>query len=241
MCKCLIGISHTVDVFAAAYSSPFAVERGDKFIGQLLSRRPTLLFADRQQDPANRQRLLPCTIDLHRHLVGGTTDALAPDLDRRLHVLEGLREYFNRFLIRNALLHDFESVVKHVLRDTLLAVAHERIDELCSEDRPIHRIGLELFATCGNATHKRLSAIGCRLSARQICVSKCNPRALSRQPIADGRKPPTPSSRRNDCVIACDLERPTCREHREQPDSERLANREFGRRGRARYYVPAAN
>ena len=153
MCERLVGVGHTVDVFTAAYSGAFAVERGDKFIGQLLGGRPSLLFADRHQHPANRQRLLPRAIDLHRNLVRGTADTLAADFDRRLHVLKSLREHFDRFLIRNALSHDFERIVEHILRDALLAVVHERVDELCSQDRSVHRIGFKLFATSGNATH----------------------------------------------------------------------------------------
>ena len=53
--------------------------------------RPFFL-ADRLQNPANRQRLLPIAADLHRHLIGGTADALGADFDGRLHVFHRLRE-----------------------------------------------------------------------------------------------------------------------------------------------------
>src|SRR3954468_15832272 len=104
----LIGVSHAVDVFAAAYGGTFAVEGGDEFIRQFLGGWPALFFADRHQDPANRQRLLPGAIDLHRYLVRRPADALATDFDRWLHVLESLREHFDRLLIRHALPHDFK-------------------------------------------------------------------------------------------------------------------------------------
>src|SRR5690348_8771962 len=80
----LVGVGHTVDILALGVGRAFLVVGGGKLLGQLLKHGPALLFADRAENPADGQRLLPVAVHLHRHLIGGPTDAAAADLDVRL-------------------------------------------------------------------------------------------------------------------------------------------------------------
>ena len=77
----------------------FAVVGGDQLVGQLLGMARPFFSRIGHQHPADRQRLLPRAVDLHRHLVGGAADALRADFDRRLHVLDAPGEDLDRLLV----------------------------------------------------------------------------------------------------------------------------------------------
>ena len=81
-----------MDILAARVGGPFFVVRGHQFGSQRFVGRLPLLLTNRQHDPANRQRLLAGPIDLHRHLIRSAADALRPNFDRRLDVINRRRE-----------------------------------------------------------------------------------------------------------------------------------------------------
>src|SRR5262249_6283818 len=139
----LIGVGHAVDVLAFGEGGPFLVVRGRKLLGELQVHRPTLLFAGRSEYPADGQRLLPVAIHLHRPLVRSTTYAAAANLDERLDVLHRGREDLDRIAIRHLFLDQIESRIENVLRDALLAVVHQAVDELGSQKRLEFRIRTE--------------------------------------------------------------------------------------------------
>ena len=69
--QALENVKPSIEVRSKRVGGAFAVERGDQLVGQLLGGGAALLFADGDQHPANRQRLLTNAVHLHRHLVGG--------------------------------------------------------------------------------------------------------------------------------------------------------------------------
>ena len=99
MCKSFVGIRHAVYVFPLTHRRALFAVGSDEFLRQGKVLGPTLFVPDRCQYPANRQGLLPGSINLHRYLVSGTTDSLAANFNGRLYVFNGLREHLNRFAI----------------------------------------------------------------------------------------------------------------------------------------------
>ena len=88
MCKRFVGLGHAVYVFSTRHRAAFAVVRSQQFVRQLVGCWTTLLFANRDQQPANCQRLLPSPIYLHRNLICSTSDAFGANFDLRLNVLD---------------------------------------------------------------------------------------------------------------------------------------------------------
>jgi len=151
----LVGVGHAVHVFALGEGHAFLVVRGDEFIGQLQVHRAALLLAASEEQPTNRQRLLPVAIDLHRHLVSSTTDAAAANFDVRLHVFDGRVKDFDRLAIRNLFLNVIKGRIEENLRDALLAAEHQAVNELAGQDRLVARIRLQRGRTGSNLAHTK--------------------------------------------------------------------------------------
>src|SRR5439155_5848065 len=156
----LVGVGHAVDVLALGEGGPFLVVGSRKLFGQLQKHGPALLFAHRPENPANRQRLLPVAVDLHRHLVRGTADAAAANLDERLHVLDRSRENLDRVLVWQLFLDHVQGRIKYILCHALFAVVHQAIDELGREERFELRIGTERRGASGNLAHETSKLLG---------------------------------------------------------------------------------
>src|SRR5262249_29193276 len=99
----------------------------------------------------------PRTIDLHRHLVGCTADALGANLDRRLDVFHRLGEDVDRVGVGHALLDLVEGAVEDAHRGRLLALPHETVDELAGQLRAIARIRLERLGAGRAFRHGRFT------------------------------------------------------------------------------------
>ncbi len=153
MRECFVRIGHFVSVFSASHGDPFAVERGTDFLGQLEMGRATFFLSNGREYPANRQRLLALSIDLHRNLIGGTTDSLGANFDVRLYVFDGLGEDFDWFLAGDFLSDFFHRQIEARLGSRLLAAPHHAIDELAGKRRTVFGIWFQMRATCGNSTH----------------------------------------------------------------------------------------
>ena len=54
MSKRLVGVCHSVNVLSPCHRGTFTIVSGEQLIGHLLMERPPLLFANRDQQPANR-------------------------------------------------------------------------------------------------------------------------------------------------------------------------------------------
>src|SRR5690349_16153439 len=104
-----------MDVFAFGVGGAFFVVGGRELFGELHEHGASLFLADGGQDPADGQRLLAVAVDLHRDLVGGTTDAAAADLDVGLYVFDGGREDLDGVALRHLLFDDFERRIEDVL------------------------------------------------------------------------------------------------------------------------------
>src|SRR5262249_55627333 len=117
----------------------------------------------RADEPANRQALLPRAVDLHRHLVGGTTDALGADLDGRLHVFDSVLEDFDRVSVRHALLDLVERAIEDPGGGGLLALPHQTVDELAGQLVLVTNVRFQgRFAGGAFASH------GCGLNLNKI-------------------------------------------------------------------------
>ena len=77
----LVRIRHAVDVVALRDRGTLALVGGDDLLGELLERRPALLLADRLEEPADRQRLLP--VAEKALSLGVPALALFPVIDKR--------------------------------------------------------------------------------------------------------------------------------------------------------------
>ena len=130
----LVGVGHAVDVFAAAHGGAFAVVGGDEFVGQLLgasagpsfrgspsgsSESPATAAAcdSPASAPGRRHRRRAC----ERTSIDGFTFSTAC-VKTSIGSLSGTR-FFD----------DVERIVEHVLRDALLAVVHQAVDELAGQ------------------------------------------------------------------------------------------------------------
>ena len=159
MRESLIRVGHLVGVFPASHSDPFSVKRGTDFFGQLEMSWSTFFLTNGREDPANCQRLLALSIDLHRDLIGCAPDSLGANFDVRLHVFDGLSEDFDRFLAGNFLSDFFHRQIEARLRSRLLAAPHHAIDELASKRRSVLGVWFQMRATCGDSTHDSLAVI----------------------------------------------------------------------------------
>jgi len=139
----LVRVRHAVGVFALGDSGAFFPVRCHQFICQLGRGSSAFLFADGTEDPAEGQRLLTILVDLHRNLVGRTTDPLGSNFDVRLNVLDCLFENFDRWTVLDLLSNFVEGVVEDIVGNGLLAVVHQAVDELGDQKRVVSWIRTE--------------------------------------------------------------------------------------------------
>lgn len=139
----LVRVRHAVGVFTLGDSGAFFPVRCHQFICQLGRGSSAFLFADGTEDPTEGQRLLAILIDLHRNLVGRTTDPLGSNFDVRFHILDRLFENFDRRTVLDLLRNFIECVVEDVEGNGLLAIVHQAIDELSDQERVVSWIGTE--------------------------------------------------------------------------------------------------
>src|SRR5579859_5056430 len=125
----LVGVSHTVGVFALLHSRAAVVRRVEQLARQALLHAVLAARPRRADQPANGKGLTAVRTNLDRHLVGGATDATRPDFDGRTDVGEGVVEHLERVLagpLRDAI----EGGVDDRFRDRLLALIHQAVHEL---------------------------------------------------------------------------------------------------------------
>ena len=128
-----------MSILAALDRSTEAVGGVEDLVGETLGHRLLATGAGEVGQPAQRQRVRASGLDLDRHLIGGATDTAGADLERRTDVVQSALEHCNRFLIGLVLDH-IECGIDDVLRDRLLAVKQDLVDELCHHDRAVDRI-----------------------------------------------------------------------------------------------------
>src|SRR5688500_10618874 len=145
-----VGFRHTVRVLALLDRIAAIVGGVHELARQAAGHGVLAAAAGRADQPADRQRLGALGADLDRHLVGGTADSAAADLDARLHVVERVVEDADRIAL-GAGLDRVEGAVDDAFGDRLLPVEHDGVHEFRQHDVPELRIG-EDFALLGATT-----------------------------------------------------------------------------------------
>src|SRR5690606_19783298 len=90
-------------------------------------------------EPAQRERVRAMRLDLDGHLVGRAADAAGLDLEGRPDVVERLLERRDG-VVRRLRLDGRERAVHDALREVLLAVDEDLVDELADDRRAVHRV-----------------------------------------------------------------------------------------------------
>ena len=73
---------------------------------------------------------MPSLVDLHRHLIVGPADTAAAHFHERLDVVDRRLENLQRRHVADLLGDLLQGIVNDLLRDGLLAVPHDAVDEL---------------------------------------------------------------------------------------------------------------
>ncbi len=114
----------------------------EEFVGEALLHRATLLAPARFEKPADGKGLLTVRLHLHGNLVVRAADAAGLHFDKRLHIVQRGLENLRGRLVRKLLRDNVQGAVENRLRDGLLAVVHEAVDELRGEEGSVFRIRL---------------------------------------------------------------------------------------------------
>ena len=91
-------------------------------------------------NPAQAERLTALGADFHRHLVGSAADTAGLYLKARHDIFHCLVEHFER-IAPGLLTDNIESTIYDLLRHTLLAVKHDRVDQLGDKLGIVKRVG----------------------------------------------------------------------------------------------------
>ena len=163
----LIGVGHAMRLLAKCHGLALTAGRRIQLIRQALGDRSTLFRTSRVDQPSERQRLLPLAIHLDRHLVVGAADALGPDLDVRLDILDRLAEELplglglalGTLLFFQPYADDFHRGVNISLGAGFLPLLHTAVDETRQHLVAIPRIGAKLLLRLGDSSgHRELLA-----------------------------------------------------------------------------------
>src|SRR5690606_14368808 len=137
--ECLVRLGHLVGVFTALDRGTEAVRGVEDLVLQTLGHRLLATRLRVAHEPAQRERVRAVRLDLDGHLVGRATDAARLDLDGRTDVVERLLERHDG-VVRGLRLDRRKRAVDNALREVLLAVDEDLVDELADDRRAVHRI-----------------------------------------------------------------------------------------------------
>src|SRR4029453_2915253 len=140
----------------ALYGAADAVFGVEQLGGKALGHRPLATTPCEADDPPDRQRVGPLGPDLDGHLVRGTADAPALDLELGLDVVDGPLEGRQGVAV-GAGGHEVEGLVDDGLGGGLLAALQDLVDDLGDEDRPVDRVGHQLAAGSRATAGHRIS------------------------------------------------------------------------------------
>src|SRR5665213_1440021 len=150
MRKRLVRIRHAVRIVLLLHAIPFTLARRNHLSRQLLRHALLAALTRILHEPSHPQRRPTLGPHFHRHLVRRPTHSATLHLDHRLDVLQRSLEHVHARLPR-ARLDEIHRAVENSLGRRLLALEHQRVDEL--------RNGLAIVAGVGkNRTLHRFRA-----------------------------------------------------------------------------------
>src|SRR5262245_30803788 len=165
-----VRLRHLVHVLAPLDGDTLAVGGVHDLPDKALGHRMLLARAGVVDDPPHRERRPTRRPNLHRHLVVGAADPSRTHLELRTHVLDRLLERDDR-IVGRALADDLERLVDGALRQRLLAVQQDLVDQLGDEDVLVDRIGLG-FAMDGRTLARHVTPRpSWRRSASEPCAA----------------------------------------------------------------------
>ena len=139
MSKRLVRFCHSVRLFFLFESAAGAALCIDDFCCKALRHGLFAAGSGILSHPTQTEGLAALSTNLHRYLIGRTADAARFYLKYGHDVLKSFGENFERIETR-LLFNNLECVVHDLLCDTLLAVKHDVIDELCYKLGIVKRI-----------------------------------------------------------------------------------------------------
>src|SRR6266404_7901643 len=98
MRECLIGFRHAVHVFLLLDGRAAIVGGVQQLVGELVDHALLATAAGIGNQPADRKRGAPVSVDLDGHLVVGATDAPGLHFEQRLRILDRLLEQLQGFI-----------------------------------------------------------------------------------------------------------------------------------------------
>ena len=173
-----VRLGHLVQILALLHRRARVLGGVHDLGGEALLHRVLLALAREVDDPADRERGGATGVDLHRHLVGGSANALRLDFERGAHVVHGLLEDGQR-VAAGLLLDDGERAVDDVLGHGLLAVEQDLVDQLRDEAVVVLGVRLHFAADCCCTTrHVILLLAPARFRAAFLPPIRPRPRPL---------------------------------------------------------------
>src|SRR5262249_41455408 len=110
------------------YRVAFVIRSGEKFGSEFLRHRFIFSLARVREYPPYRQRNASIGPDFRRNLVGRSAYAARPDLQERLHIVDGLLKYIDARSL-SLLLRETDRVIHDVRGEMFLPLFENTVDE----------------------------------------------------------------------------------------------------------------
>ncbi len=150
-----VGLRHPVSVFLLFYRRTAIAGRVDNFRRQFFFHRFFCPSAGGVDDPTHAERNTPLRPHFYRDLIGRAADPPGADFNCGTSILDGTLKHPERILfgLRG---DDIQRSVKNRLGDALLALVHDRVNELGDDLVAVLRIRQDLsFSNFTFSRHKR--------------------------------------------------------------------------------------
>ena len=135
----LVRFGHTVNIFFFLDRATRAFERVHEFTDQFLLHRFTFAGKSRCRKPTERQGILTIARNGHRHLIIRSPNPTGSDFNLRPDGFNDTFKNAQRFLVA-FLAEPNEGAVHNILRDSFLAIFHNKVNKLGEKHTVIFRI-----------------------------------------------------------------------------------------------------
>src|SRR6478672_12436826 len=151
----LVGLGHLVRVLATLHRGAETVAGVEDLVHEALGHGLLTALPRVADEPAQGESRGPVRLDLDRHLVGRTADATGLDLDGGLDVVQSALQGGDR-VGAGLLAGTLEGAVDDGLRDRLLAVEEDLVDQLGDQGAVVHRVDDQRALRSGSLARHQL-------------------------------------------------------------------------------------
>src|SRR5690606_9824045 len=146
--ECAVCVGHAMRVFTLLHSSTAVAGGIEQFAGQALDHGLLIASTGSVDEPTDSQRLTTLGTNIHRNLVGRTTNTAGAHLEVRSDVIKRRMEYSDWFLL-GLFTDPLQRAIDDTFRHGLLSVEHDGVHELADDKitKLWIRIDLALFCT----------------------------------------------------------------------------------------------